>query len=260
MTGATGGIGKAIIRAYARPEVEFLLLGRDPVQMAAIVLSARENGAAVTQHVLDVREHDRFEFVLNEFQHEGPIDLAILAAGVKSGNNCGKEAPGQAKRVIDVNLQAVVFQVETLVGPMVERGRGQIALFSSIAALDPQSDLLSYSATKAAIRAYAAALRRAIQGSGVTVHVITPGFVDTPMTQRHRGRAPFLISAEAAASKIKRGLDRGEKYISFPFSLLILARINSFLPPALSDRLSLLFRAEIKPDKDEIAEDTPKTG
>lgn len=251
ITGATGGIGAALVREYASAGVDFLLLGRDPVRLAEAAETAKAAGASVTTRQLDALDSAGFAKSVGEFCKSGVIDIAILAAGVKTGNVGGVEPPDQAARVLDVNLKAVVEQTETLLPYLMAQGHGQIVVFSSIAAMAPQPDLLSYSASKAGLRAYGVALRRALRGSGVSVHVISPGFVDTPMTDRHHGPTPMKITATRAARVIRRDLEKGRALIAFPTALVLLVRLQNLLPPAISDLIDRAFRAEIVPDDDE---------
>ena len=124
-----------------------------------------------------------------------------------------------------------------------------------MAAISPHADLLSYSASKAGLAAYGTALRRATRGSGVRISVVLPGFVDTPMTDRQRGPTPFRISADAAARRIRRGLDRRRPVIAFPWPLAALLFLQSLLPTAAADLIDARFRAEILPDRDEVEQE-----
>ena len=81
--------------------------------------------------------------------------------------------------------------------------------------------------------------------------MVTPGFIDTPMTDRHLGHTPMKVSAERAARIIRQGLARNRSYITFPWLLAVLIRIENLLPAILADRIDRAFRAEIVPDKDE---------
>lgn len=156
------------------------------------------------------------------------------------------------QRVVAVNLTGTLLTVQAVLPGMLRRGRGQIAIMSSLASRSPHPDLLSYSATKAGVEAYAIALRRSLDGSGVSVSVLLPGFVDTPMTHRHLGPTPFLITAHDAARRIARGLEVGQPTIAFPRRLsLLIALRNAVLPRFLSDRIEARLRARIIPDSDE---------
>jgi short-subunit dehydrogenase len=251
ITGASGGLGQALVAAYAAPGVTILLVGRDAARLDAAAQVARKSGALAEILVCSVTDDRRLTAGLMGFDMRNPVDLLIVNAGVKTGNINGTEPPDQMERVVKVNLIGAIHTVQALLGQMLARGTGQIALVSSLAALSPHADLLSYTATKAGLRGYAGALRRAVGQMGVQVSVITPGFIDTPMTHRHHGPTPMIMPADKAARLIRRGLARGAPHITFPWQLALLVRLQNLLPARWSDRIDRSFRADIIPDRDE---------
>lgn len=254
ITGASGGLGQALVGCYAAPGLRLLLCGRDAARLGTVAQQATRAGAEVEILTASLVEPVAFAAALAAFDARFPIDLLIANAGVKTANSRGVEDAAQLQRVIAVNLTGTILSVQAVLPGMRARGAGQIALLSSLAARSPHPDLLSYSATKAAVEAYAIALRRSLDGSGVGVSLVLPGFVDTPMTHRHKGAIPFLMSAPAAARRIKAGLDSGRRTIAFPRRLALLITLrNALLPSALSDRIEARLRAEILPDQDERA-------
>ncbi len=249
LTGASGGLGLALVQAYARPGCAMLLFGRDTGRLEAAAKAARAGGAEVRQAQADMRDPHAFRSALAPFAEAHGLDLLILNAGVKTGNEAGLEPSEQTTRVLDVNLAAPIAQVQSAL-PLMDRP-GQIALVSSLAARSPQADLLSYSASKAGLLAYATALRRALRGQDIAVSAVLPGFIDTPMTDRQEGPTPFKMASGDAAEKIRRGLARRAPVIAFPWQLSLLLRLQGMLPTGLSDRIDAQFRATIRPDRDE---------
>jgi short-subunit dehydrogenase len=179
-----------------------------------------------------------------------PVDLLIANAGVTSGRLSDRdpEPPGQSRWIVETNLQGMLNTVEPLIPAMLARGAGQIALVGSIAALRPQADEPSYSASKAGVRAYGIALRAWLRPHGVAVTVVTPGFVTSPMSERHHGPKPFEIPADRAARIIARALDRRRAEIAFPWQLALMVRLGNLLPASLSDRMERRLAARILPD------------
>lgn len=253
LTGATGGLGLALAGELAAPGRHMLLAGRDPERLDAAERAARARGAITERLTVPLTEPEAFAEALAEYDKRHPIRLLFLSAGVKTGNQGGMEPLAQAERVIAVNLTAAFHAVQAVLPGMRARRSGQIALVSSMAALSPHADLLSYSATKAGLRAYGGALRRNLRGTGVRVSIITPGFIDTPMTDRQKGRTPFLISPERAARIIRRGLARRSSHITFPLILCLLIRLENLLPSVIGDWIDRGYRADILPDADEIS-------
>lgn len=250
LTGASGGLGAALALRLAGPGVALLLSGRDAERLSAAAAAARARGATVETAQVCVTDAAAMAAALGAFDAGGPVDLVIANAGVSSGLGPGRapELPAAARRVVAVNLIGAMNTVEPLLPAMIARGRGRIALVSSMAALRPHPDLPAYSASKAGLRAWGTALRGWLAPQGVGVTVICPGFVTTPMSARHCGWKPFETPADRAAALIARGLARGRPLIAFPWPLALLSWLDMRLPPALSDWAARGFAAEVRPD------------
>jgi short-subunit dehydrogenase len=120
---------------------------------------------------------------------------------------------------------------------MRKRGRGHIAITSSIAGFRGMPGAPAYSASKAAVKAYGEALRGWLAADGVRVSVICPGYVESRMTAGNAFPMPFLMSAERAARIIKRGIEHNRARIVFPWPTATAAWLLGFLPPAWTDPL-----------------------
>lgn len=251
ITGASSGIGRALALEYASRDIKLLLCGRDADRLDATAAEVQNQGANVELCRIPVDSVDEFAAALRDFDSRHPVDGLFLVAGVKTGNEVGLEPASELHRVLNVNLSAPIFNVQALLPAMIKRGRGQIVLVSSFAALTPQGDLLSYSASKAGVLAYGIALRRKLRGTGIFVTTVLPGFVDTPMTDRQNGPTPMLVSAEYAARRIRRGVQKRRAKIIFPRPLALGISFLELLPTAVSDLINHWFRAEILPDEDE---------
>ncbi|MEM0945299.1 MAG: SDR family NAD(P)-dependent oxidoreductase [Pseudomonadota bacterium] len=249
LTGASSGIGKALATEMAGPGTRLTLIARDGPRLAAVAGEAEAKGAEVATLTVDVADRGAMAEALREADAT-PIDLLIANAGVSAGLEPGRmpEAPGVADRLAAINYLGVVHTVEPILPQMIARGRGRIALMSSLAGMTPFADMPSYSASKAAVRGYGIALRGAMRQHGVGVTVICPGFVTSRMSARHRGLKLFEISAPKAARIIARGLARGQAQITFPWQLALGCWLSNRLPPGLSDLAVSGFRADVIPD------------
>ena len=119
------------------------------------------------------------------------------------------------------------------------RGRGTIALMSSLASFRGLPGGAAYGASKAAVRILGEGLRGEYLKDGVRISVITPGYVVSPMTDRNDHSMPFLMPASRAAAIIARGLARGRARIGFPRPMLWTVLLASIMSPNFTDRWML---------------------
>ena len=249
VTGASRGLGRALAIEYAGPGVALALIGRDLVRLEEVADAVRAKGAQAKIGQVDVRDEPAMRAFLLAVDEADPTECVIASAGVTMVT----PRPGmvedltRSRDLFDVNLNGVMNTLAPLAPRMRARRRGQIALFGSIAAFAPPPDSPSYAASKAAIVAFALATRALYDGEGVSVSVICPGFIDTPMTKSYDSVKPFLMSAEAAARRIRRGLDRKRAVIAFPRRLYLAARLQQLLPEPVRRRILLAFRAAARP-------------
>jgi NAD(P)-dependent dehydrogenase (short-subunit alcohol dehydrogenase family) len=117
---------------------------------------------------------------------------------------------------------------------MRHRGSGQIVFISSLSAYFGRALTPAYCASKAALKAYGEAWRTWLAPEGIGVTVVLPGFIESPMSRRFPGSRPFLMSADKAASELKRRLESNPARISFPFPLNLGAWMLAVLPAAVS--------------------------
>ena len=237
ITGASSGIGAALALEFAGPGVRLALTGRDQGRLSAVAGACRAAGAEPQVAVLDVREGDPLAAWIAEIDHAAPLDLAIANAGVSAGTGGGAETEAQTRRVIATNLDGVLNTVLPAVACMRPRGRGQVAIMSSLAAFRGFPGAPAYCASKAAVRVWGEALRGELHGAGIGVSVICPGYVRSPMTAVNDFPMPLLMDAGRAARIIRRGLARNRPRIAFPWPLYAAVWLLSALPPRLTDPL-----------------------
>jgi short-subunit dehydrogenase len=226
ITGASAGIGQALARHYAKPGLALALVGRNEEALAATAASCRAAGAEIETIRLDVRDSERLAERLLAFDSAYPVDQVIANAGAA----LPEDNTAAMREVFDVNLLGALNTCLPLLPAMQARGRGQIALMSSLAALSPLPDAAAYSGAKAALFAYGLALRQKLQPAGIGVSVICPGFIATGMGDRYQGWRPLEMSADAAAARIAAGLARDRAVIAFPWPLYAAARLGTLVP------------------------------
>lgn len=248
ITGASSGIGAALVRIYSAPGTRLSLIARNRERLEAVALESRGRGAVVDVYVADVTDAAAIENVLAACDQRQPVDLLVANAGLggRASLVTTVAEPGPlAREIFATNALGVINTVTALLPRLVARRRGQIAVMSSLAGLVALPACPVYSASKAAVRAYGAALRAFLAPFGVRVTVVCPGFVDTPMSASLPFRPPFMWSADRAARHIAQALAHGRREIIFPWPLAAAMRLLRMLPTGIADRVLMLGRVVV---------------
>jgi short-subunit dehydrogenase len=238
ITGASGGIGSALALALAAPGVHLALGGRDRARLEAVAGRCRRQGAIAEATPVEVTDRAAMAAWLLAVDRAMPLDLVIANAGTAGPGGYGGHGGGDpevARAIFAVNLDGVLNTILPILPAMSGRGRGQIALMSSLAGFRGQPSAPAYCASKAAVRVWGEGLRGRLGRQGVTVSVICPGFVHTAMTANNPFPMPLAITPERAAAIIRRGLRRRRPQIAFPLALHWGVRLLEVLPAALAD-------------------------
>jgi short-subunit dehydrogenase len=239
ITGASSGIGAALARVYAAPGVSLVLWGRSETRLAEIAELCRAAGATVETACFDLMDFSLLVKTLDAADSRSPLDLAIFNAGL--GGSVPPERVTQdvraAERMAGVNFTAPIIGANLIADRMAQRGRGQIVLLGSIAESFPLPMAPVYAGTKAGLALFAEALGLRLAGHGVRVALVSPGFVDTPMSRSLDEPKPFLISADAAAAIIARKIERGARRIVVPWQFAVICAAVKLVPRAIVRRV-----------------------
>lgn len=262
ITGASSGIGRSLALAYAAPDVRLALVGRNVERLTEVAVAARAKGAEVEPINLDVRDRLAMKEWISRADADQPFDIVIANAGITTGlaPQAITEDPEAVRAILATNLVGVLNSVEPLIVPMTARGHGHIGVIGSTAGLISLPYSPAYCATKAAVHAYASALRGRLEPRGVCVSLIIPGFVKTPLNDSISAFKPFEVSDSKAAAIIKRGLSRGAATIAFPWPLIAAARFAGFLPARLVLRVLASFQVNVPETTERVQRGTQDLG
>jgi short-subunit dehydrogenase len=160
----------------------------------------------------------------------GPIALAILNAGTWDPMGASDYSAGRAAQSMRVNYSGIANGIEALVPRMRARNSGHLALVASVAGYRGLPQAAAYAPSKAAVISLAEVLKPDLARHGVTVSVINPGFVETPMTRVNTFPMPFLMQPADAARAIIRGIKMRKFEIAFPWQLVAVMKLLRVLP------------------------------
>lgn len=220
ITGASSGIGQQLALDYVRDGWDVLACGRDKPRLHALTtafptictLAFDMTNLADTQQALD----------------GVTADLVILSAGTCEYLDNGIVDAEKVRRVLTTNVIGPVNCLSVLL-PQLANG-SHLALVGSTASLVALPRAEAYGASKAALAYFARSLSLDLQARNITVSLILPGFVDTPLTARNDFPMPMLISVSQASEAIRRGLAKKKREIAFPLRFALLLNAISVLP------------------------------
>ncbi|MCX7176144.1 MAG: SDR family oxidoreductase [Proteobacteria bacterium] len=236
ITGASSGLGAALARRYAGRGAVLGLAARRGVALEAL---AGELSATCHIYPLDVTDAPALVAAGADFiARAGVPDIVIANAGISLGTLTEEAADLQAfARVMQANVLGMVHTFHPFVAAMKQAGQGRLVGISSVAGIRGMPGAGAYCASKAAANTYLESLRVELRGSGVGVTNILPGYIATPMTAVNQYTMPFILSADEAARRIVRQIDRGARYAVVPWQMAVVAKLLRMLPDPLFDRL-----------------------
>ncbi|MFT4034382.1 MAG: SDR family NAD(P)-dependent oxidoreductase [Patulibacter sp.] len=169
LTGATGGLGATMARALHAAGAKLVLSGRNRSLLDPL---AAELGA--TAAPCDLNDRDGLRALATD---HGPIDILVANAAVPATGALESFAEAELDAIIGANLTAPIQLSRALLPQMIERGRGHIVVISSLAGKVASPGGSMYSATKFGLRGFAFGVRQDLDGTGVGVSVVSPGFI-----------------------------------------------------------------------------------
>jgi NAD(P)-dependent dehydrogenase (short-subunit alcohol dehydrogenase family) len=224
VTGASTGIGREIALQLAARGVKVAASARNAEKLSQL-------GNNVTPYPLDVTDRESVLRVIAEIERDlGPIDLAILGAGSYSPVAADNIDPGVFATIMDVNYVGVVNCLAGLLKSMLPRRSGHIAWIASVAGYRGLPKAAGYGPSKAALINLAESLKPELDGLGIAISVINPGFVETPMTASNDFPMPFMMQADEAARLTIAGLAKKRFEIAYPARFVAVMKIARLLP------------------------------
>jgi NAD(P)-dependent dehydrogenase (short-subunit alcohol dehydrogenase family) len=228
LTGASSGIGHSLAIELLDKGHQLVLSARsrEPLE----ILAQRYPGQVLVA-AGDLTDADQVRTIgLLIRQHLGALDCAILNAGACEYLEVSDFEAAMIERVMKSNLFTSAYCIETAL-PLLRRGNKAhlVAIGSSVtfAAL-PRAE--AYGTSKAALRYLMETLRIDLASEGIAVTLVSPGFVDTPMTAQNDFPMPFRWSVEQAAREIARRLPAQPCEINFPKPFIAILRLLGALP------------------------------
>ena len=231
VTGASQGIGEAVAKRLAQDGWRVAVSARSTDKLDDVVGRVGAGGTAVP---LDVTDLDAVRAAVARTEETGgPIALAILNAGTYVPDEAAAFESVQVRAQVELNLMGTVHCLDALLPRMIKRGRGQIAVVSSVAGYRGLPRAAAYGATKAALINMTESLKFDCDRLGIKLQVVNPGFVRTPLTDKNDFPMPLLMEPDDAADRLVEGLKETHFEITFPRRFTFLMQRLRSLPYGL---------------------------
>ncbi len=237
--GASGGLGGALARHYARPGTHLCLWGRDMLRLELIAHICRAAGATTSVRSVDLTEIDGALRALRDDDERHLFCIAIFVAGIGDIRGAGEriESPDLIVRLATVNYTAPAALAADLANRMADRGRGNIALIGSAASFHALPFAAGYASSKAGLARFAEAAGIAMRPYGVRITLVSPGFIDTAAARLVPGPKPLILQPDEAARRIARAIGAGTSHAILPWRFAVLRVVDRLLPRWLRGHL-----------------------
>lgn len=238
ITGASSGIGRGLAAELGRKGAMLGLLARRADALREIVAEVEAAGGRALALPADVKDAKAVRAAADQLREKfGRVDILIANAGIGVTTDARNLQPEEVADVIGINVLGAVNSVTAVLPEMVKLKSGQLVVISSLAAYRGLPKSGAYCASKAAVSAFFESLRVDLQGSGVDVTIIHPGFIKTPLTAGREAQMPYLMELDDAIKKIIRAIEKRKKSYAFPWQLATIVRAAMLFPVPLYDRI-----------------------
>jgi 3-oxoacyl-[acyl-carrier protein] reductase len=182
VTGAAGGIGDAIARAFAAEGARLLLADLRPDELEAAAARHRASGASVSTAAVDVTDEQQTRAMVDRCVDElGAVDVLVNAAGTAGQAPLVEMDVADWDHMIAVDLRSVFLCCRWAAPHMLRRGSGRIINIASQLGIKGSENAVHYCAAKAGVIGLTKALSRELAPQGVLVNAIAPGPIETPL-------------------------------------------------------------------------------
>ncbi|PWK15126.1 short-subunit dehydrogenase [Psychrobacter immobilis] len=228
ITGATSGIGNQLAKDYLLDGHHVYAVGRDDSALAEL-----ESLGAETVD-LDLMDRDK---VIDAFEKIEEVDLAICGAGMCEYLDMPNFDSASFMKVMSVNMGTLSHAIEGIL-PKLIASKGRLVGIGSASAYVPFARAEAYGSSKAAIHYLMKTLQISLAPHDVSVSLVVPGFVETPMTKQNDFPMPFIQTTAQASQAIRDGIASGHDVIEFPKKLTLPLKVLGTLPDLVWQQVS----------------------
>ena len=227
ITGASSGIGKAVAEKFAGHGWKVAISARRINLLDQIATNKN-----IFSYPLDVTNEIKIKEVFNKILTDfGSLDICIFCSGTYNRKSEKTINTDQIKKTFDINFFGTVNCVKAVEHYFKDKKEGHLSIVSSIAGYRGLPNSSGYGPSKAALTNFTESIYFDFKKYNVSISLISPGFIKTPMTDTNEFPMPFIKPPEFAADKIFDGIVKKKVFeIHFPKALTLLLKFMRILP------------------------------
>ncbi|WP_028079762.1 SDR family oxidoreductase [Solimonas soli] len=235
LTGASGGIGQALAREFAARGARLLLSGRDTAKLATLSAELRGLGTEVSVLAADLSSAEGVARLAHAALSGGVPDIVVHCAGALSFGRLDAVPAEEIARLWQTNVIAPSLLTRALLPALRKTGRGRFVFVGSIFGSLAFPMYATYSATKFALRGFAEALRRELDGSGIGVTYVAPRYTRTALNDGAPARIASALAMQQdepalVAARIVDAVARERRELYFGFGERLFVKLNAWFP------------------------------
>lgn len=182
ITGASSGIGADAARYLAKYGAKVAIVGRNTSRLTEVVEQIKSSGSSAPLAIVADVTKDAERIVNETINHFGKLDVLVNNVGIWMEDNIAELQMSDFDRVFDINTRSVIYLTKLCV-PHLEKTRGNIVTVSSVSALKPVPNWLSYGMSKAALDQFTKISALDLAPRGIRVNSVNPAAIRTPIIQ-----------------------------------------------------------------------------
>lgn len=238
ITGAGSGLGRALSRKMASEGWQVWASARSTDELNSLAAEASSLPGTITALPCDITDQNAINAAIERMEAVAPLDMAVLNAGTHKPTHAADMKIDDFQALSDINLIGTIACLIGVLERMKPRRAGQIAVVSSVAGYRGLPGAAAYGMTKAGLINMTEALQPECKALGITLQIVNPGFIRTPLTDKNDFDMPMMMDVEPAADAFYKGLMSGRFEIIFPRLFCWLTKFFRILPYGLALRLS----------------------
>ena len=239
ITGASSGIGRSLSLKFAKEGWKVIASAR-----RIKLLKSLENESAKKNYIksvkIDITISKMVYGKINSIvKTNGIPDIIFLNAGTNNPNNNSIFSLDETRQIFETNFFGTLNCLSAFLPYLKKKKQSQVIIMSSVAGYRGLPYAAAYCSSKSAISTFAESIYNQCKKYGITVRVVNPGFIKTPLTDKNQFDMPMIISVEKAANIIYKKIFSSNKFeINCPLLFCSLMKVLRILPYSVYFKLT----------------------